>query len=112
MSVPAEIPEVDVVQAAERQAAGAVMVDVREPAEWRAGHIADALHIPLGELGQRLGELDAGSELLIVCRSGGRSAEATLALNGAGYNAANVAGGMQAWVAAEQPIEPETGFVA
>ncbi len=112
MTGPAEIPEVDVEEAAVQLAAGALLVDVREPAEWQAGHIEDALHIPLGQLGPRQDEIDATRALLIVCRSGGRSAEATLALNGAGYDAKNVAGGLQAWVAAGKPIEPESGFVA
>jgi len=88
------------------------MVDVRELGEWQAGRIAGAVHIPLGELAQRHGELDAGTSLLLMCRSGMRSADATRALIGAGYDAHNVAGGMKAWVAAGQPIEPEGGFVA
>lgn len=112
MGEPTEIPEVDVATAAARLAAGAVMLDVREPDEWQAGRVAEALHIPLGALAARHGELDPEADLLVICRSGGRSGEATLALCAAGYDAHNVAGGMQAWVAADQPIEPESGFVA
>lgn len=107
-----EIPELEPAAAAELLAGEAVAVDVREPVEWEAGHIAGAVHMPLGELGQRHVELDRGATLVIVCRSGGRSAEATNALRGAGYDAHNLAGGMQAWVATGQPIEPDSGFVA
>ncbi|MGI9658057.1 MAG: rhodanese-like domain-containing protein [Gaiellaceae bacterium] len=108
----AETPELDVKEAASRLLDGAVMVDVRELEEWQAGRIAGAVHIPLGQLATRHGELDASGVLLLMCRSGMRSADATRALNGAGYDAHNVAGGMKAWVAAGQPIEPEGGFVA
>ena len=112
MNAEPAIPEVDVADASRRLSDGAVMLDVREPGEWQAGRIAGALHIPLGQLAQRQAEIDAGATLLLMCRSGMRSADATRALNEAGYDAHNVAGGMKAWVAAGQPIEPEGGFVA
>ena len=88
------------------------MLDVREPAEWQAGRVASALHIPLGDLPYRLKELESGATFLVMCRSGMRSAEATVALTGAGFDAHNIVGGMKAWVAAGEPIEPESGFVA
>ena len=88
------------------------MVDVREPDEWQAGRVASALHIPLGELAYRRDALEPGATLLMMCRSGMRSAEATVALNAAGFDAHNIVGGMKAWVAAGEPIEPESGFVA
>ena len=50
--------------------------------------------------------------MLVICRSGSRSARAVKALRGAGYEAYNVAGGMKAWAEAGQAIEPESGFVA
>ena len=112
MSGTSDIPEVDPAEAAALLAGEAVAVDVREPEEWDAGRIDEAVHIPLGELGQRYLELDAGVTLVMVCRSGGRSAQATQALRGAGYDARNLAGGMQAWVAAGQAIDPADGFVA
>lgn len=107
-----EIPEVDPKQAAGMLARGAVAVDVREPGEWQAGHIGQAVHMPIGELGHRYLELDSDAKLVLICRSGARSAKAAEALRGAGYDAHNLAGGMKAWVAAGQPIEPESGFVA
>ncbi|AFR07060.1 rhodanese-like domain-containing protein [Nocardiopsis alba] len=79
---------------------GAYLLDVREPAEWSAGHAPDAVHIPLGTLGERAAEVPQGRKVYVVCRSGGRSAQATMALGQAGWDAVNVAGGMRAWEAA------------
>lgn len=77
-----------------------LLVDVREPDEWEAGHAPTAVHIPLGELGHRVGELPADQKLVMVCRSGNRSAHATRALVEHGYDAVNLTGGMKAWAAA------------
>ena len=55
---------------------GAVLLDVREPSEWRAGHAPKARHIPLNDLDRRRKELPAGREIITVCRSGNRSARA------------------------------------
>jgi rhodanese-related sulfurtransferase len=90
---------------------GAAVLDVREPAEWNAGRIAGAVWIPLGELGARLGEVPDGP-LVVVCRSGVRSDLAAEALRERGWDAANLAGGMLAWVGAGRPIEPADGYVA
>lgn len=92
----------------------AVLLDVREDGEWVAGHAPQALHIPLGSVTSRLGELPE-DDLYVVCRSGGRSAQAVAWLNRNGYDATNVAGGMGAWQEAGLPMVSETGeepFVA
>jgi rhodanese-related sulfurtransferase len=94
------VPEIDPAAAAAAVSAGAVLVDVREPDEWAAGHAADAVHIPLGELSERASELPDGSDFIFVCRAGGRSLAAATAFRAAGYAAANLTGGMQAWAAA------------
>lgn len=107
-----EIPEIEPEAAAASLADGAVILDVREPDEWDAGHIAGALHIPLRELALREGELPRDRRLIAVCRSGSRSAHVTAALRRAGYDIENLAGGMKAWVQAGLPIEPVEGFVA
>jgi rhodanese-related sulfurtransferase len=107
-----EVPEIGVSDVADQLGAGAALLDVREDVEWQAGRAGSAHHIPLGELGQRHLELDAGIPVLVICRSGSRSARAVKALRGAGYEAYNVAGGMKAWAEAGQAIEPESGFVA
>lgn len=89
--------------------AGVVVLDVREPGEWAAGHIEDALHVPLGTLPVRLGEVPAGATVLVVCRSGGRSAQATMWLDQHGREAVNLHGGMHAWAVAGRPMVSETG---
>lgn len=102
--------QVTVQEARRRAAEGtAAIVDVREPAEWRAGHIPGAVHIPLGELEERLSELPRNRPLVAVCRSGARSADATRILQEQGHDAANLAGGIEAWRQAGLPIEPPSG---
>ena len=83
----------------------ALIVDVREPDEWAAGHAPNAIHIPLGELPTRLDELPETDDTLgIVCRMGGRSARAVAWLAQRGYDVANVEGGMLAWHRAGKQI--------
>lgn len=85
------------------------LLDVREPEEWRAGHVPGALHIPLGELAERAGEVPKDTQVYVICRVGGRSAQAVRALNDAGWQTANVAGGMSAWALAGRSMVSETG---
>lgn len=89
--------------------AGAFLLDVREPDEWRAGHVAEAVHIPLGELQARADEVPVGRTLYVICRSGGRSYHAAEWLGRTGRQAVNVAGGMRAWAAAGRQMISETG---
>jgi rhodanese-related sulfurtransferase len=93
------VPEIDPAAAAAAVAGGAVLVDVREPDEWAAGHASVAVHIPLGQLSDRAGELPDDGEFIFVCRAGGRSLAAATAFRAAGYEASNLTGGMQAWAA-------------
>jgi rhodanese-related sulfurtransferase len=88
---------------------GAWLLDVREDDEWAAGHAPGATHIPLGDLGTRATEVPRDTTIYVVCRSGGRSARATLALVGSGWDAVNVAGGMQDWAAAGRPMITDSG---
>jgi rhodanese-related sulfurtransferase len=74
-----------------------LVLDVRQPEEFRTGHIIGAKLIPLGELGQRLEELPNDKEIVCVCASGSRSSSATKMLLGKGYNAVNMKGGMLGW---------------
>lgn len=76
---------------------GAVLLDVREEKEWLAGHAPGAVHLPLGEVAARLSELGKSEPVLVICRSGRRSALAVEMLCAAGFDAYNCAGGMQAW---------------
>ncbi|SDQ22185.1 rhodanese-like domain-containing protein [Quadrisphaera sp. DSM 44207] len=85
---------------------GAVLLDVREDDEWAAGHAPGAVHVPLGDLPARLGELPE-DDVYVVCRSGGRSARAVAWLTHHGVDAVNVDGGMGAWQDAGLPLVGE-----
>lgn len=85
------------------------IVDVREHHEFAAGHAPGALHIPLRELPHRLGELDRSASWLAICRSGGRSMQATALLRRHGLDARNVAGGMSAWLRSRLPVRDIAG---
>jgi len=101
---PSPIPEIDVDALDEALAAGAPVVDVRTPEEYGQGHVAGAVLLPLGELGQRHAELPTDREVYVICQSGGRSAAAVAALNQHGYRTTNVAGGTSAWVESGRPV--------
>jgi len=85
----------------------AYLLDVREPEEWAAGHAPGAVHIPLGELPARVQEVPADTTVYVVCRVGGRSAQAAAWLNQLGRAAVNVGGGMMSWAAAGKPMVAE-----
>ncbi len=101
------VDEVSPAAARDLADAGAVLVDVREPDEWAAGHIADAQHIPLGDLDP---DLFVGGPLVVaVCRSGHRSGTAALRLHDAGVDVRNMTGGMKAWQADGLPVTRDDG---
>jgi rhodanese-related sulfurtransferase len=104
---PSAVPEISVTAVDELLAAGAALLDVREPSEWEAGHAAAAHHLPMGKLS--LDDLPEGRPLLVVCHVGGRSAAATDALVRAGVEAINVGGGMLAWQRAGLPVVTDAG---
>jgi DMSO/TMAO reductase YedYZ molybdopterin-dependent catalytic subunit/glyoxylase-like metal-dependent hydrolase (beta-lactamase superfamily II) len=85
--------------------AGALLLDVREPDEWRAEHVPGAVLIPMGQVQQRQLELPHDRRIVVVCRSGGRSAAVTESLRAWGFDAVNLAGGMCAWASAGQLTE-------
>jgi rhodanese-related sulfurtransferase/glyoxylase-like metal-dependent hydrolase (beta-lactamase superfamily II) len=88
---------------------GASVIDVREPDEWAAGHAPAAHFIPMGQVEARIGEVGREGTVLVVCRSGGRSAAITQLLMSAGIDAVNLAGGMRAWERAGLPVVTEAG---
>jgi rhodanese-related sulfurtransferase len=104
-----DIAEIDLRAVAPVLEAGAVLLDVREPEEWEAGHAPGATHVPLGQLPDRMGELERSQRIVVICRSGGRSALATEWLAAAGFDAANLVGGMQQWAQAGLAVETEDG---
>jgi rhodanese-related sulfurtransferase len=73
------------------------LVDVRTQREHEAGRIDGDVHIELGELSARAGEIDRDRPVVFYCKSGARSGMATDAFRQAGYDAANMAGGLLAW---------------
>jgi rhodanese-related sulfurtransferase len=85
------------------------LIDVRELDEWEAGRIEGARHIPMSELGDRLGEIDKDRPLVAVCRSGARSGRVVDVLRSRGYDAENLEGGMQAWEQAGLPFSAPAG---
>lgn len=100
-----EVPGVDAAAVPD----DAYLLDVREPDEWQAGHVPEAVHVPLRELPTRADEIPRDREIYVVCRVGGRSAQAVSALNNAGWRATNVHDGMRGWAAAGRPMISEGG---
>ncbi len=87
---------------------GLAVLDVREPFEWEAGHIDGALHIPMMELPERLGDLPDG-QTLVVCKVGSRSAQVVGYLARQGYDVVNLAGGLYDWQSAGRALVTESG---
>jgi rhodanese-related sulfurtransferase len=86
----------------------AIIIDVRENDEWNAGHIMGAVHIPLSEISDRVGELAKyqNSPIITQCRSGSRSAKAAGLLKIAGFtNVHNMDGGLNAWQKADLKVQ-------
>ena len=108
MSAPEPFSDIDPATALERVAAGALFVDVREADELAQASydVAGVLHLPLGALPDSLDQLPTDRELVIACRSGGRSGRAVQFLRMEGYERVfNLAGGMLRWQAEGQPMK-------
>lgn len=103
-SVAALPAEVSVAEALALRESGAFILDVRQPEEWDAVHIPDATLIPLGELASRVSEVPQDQQVVVVCRSGNRSAEGRNILLDAGFpSVTSMAGGMNDWSASGYP---------
>jgi rhodanese-related sulfurtransferase len=85
------------------------VLDVREDVEWAAGHIEGAVHIALGALSARQGELDRDQPVVTVCRAGSRAGKAARALTDAGWSVEVMDGGMQGWQRAGLPLSTPDG---
>lgn len=96
--------EVDLDTFAAAHAAGATVLDVRNPDEYEEKHVPGAVLIPLGQLAERVDEIPAADPLYVICAAGGRSLTATRALVDAGYHALSVAGGTNGWESAGRPV--------
>ncbi|GAC1326650.1 MAG: hypothetical protein NVSMB13_11980 [Mycobacteriales bacterium] len=98
------LTEVTLADLEQAQVAGGLIVDVREPEEYEAGHVAGAISMPLGVVPLRAHELTKGQPVYLVCQGGGRSFQAAQTLDRAGYDARSVAGGTGAWLSAGKPV--------
>ncbi|HKE98512.1 MAG TPA: rhodanese-like domain-containing protein [Actinomycetes bacterium] len=108
-STAAQDEEVDPRAASALVDQGAMLVDVREPQEWAAGRAPGAVHLPMRSLPLGFTDLPADRPLLIVCRSGSRSAVAAAFLRRTGRDARNVTGGLRAWVRSGLPLVDDQG---
>jgi rhodanese-related sulfurtransferase len=98
-----QVPSVQPNEVAARVAEGWMLLDVRTDDEWADGRIAGSVHIPMDQLMQRLDEVD--DRVVCVCAVGARSARVAQFLNGQGYEAVNLDGGVYAWASSGLPIE-------
>lgn len=96
--------EVTITELDRAHTAGEMLVDVREPDEYAAGHVPGAQLLPLAIVPVRMHELPKDRPVYVICRSGGRSFQAALAMRQAGIDARPVAGGTDAWVDAGRPL--------
>jgi rhodanese-related sulfurtransferase len=107
VNAPAAAPlpaEISVAEAAAKRDEGAFILDVRQPDEWNQVHIPGATLIPLDQLEARMNEVPKDQEIVVVCRSGNRSAQGRDILKSAGYTqVTSMAGGMNQWSAAGLP---------
>ena len=101
-NIPATLPAIDVHHAAAD--ADALWLDVREDAEWEAGHAPSAVHIAMRDLPDHLDEFGDGRRIVVICRSGNRSGKVTAWLINHGIDAVNMTGGMQVWEREGLPV--------
>ena len=97
-------PEIDQQHFARIHATGAVVIDVRDPDEYHAGHVPAARLLPLGEITRRAGELPTDRPVYVICQAGGRSAQATELMRAVGIDATSVTGGTGAWIESGRPV--------
>jgi len=104
------VPEISVqdLQQLRQEKADFVLVDVREPHEWAISAFPESVKIPLGELPQNLNRLSTADEIVVHCKSGGRSAKAVALLREAGFRKVrNLTGGINRWAETVDPTMPK-----
>jgi rhodanese-related sulfurtransferase len=100
-----DLPEIDVTELAARREADAPLIDVREDDEYAEARVPGAVHIPLGEVPDRIGEVPTDTTVYVICARGGRSAKAVEHYRSLGIDAVNVAGGTLGWIDAGLPTD-------
>ncbi|MBI2705298.1 MAG: rhodanese-like domain-containing protein [Actinobacteria bacterium] len=93
-----DVPEIDIAALEQARAAGAPLIDVRNPEEYVEAHVPGARLIPLGDFVERIDEVPSDGTVYVICASGPRSARATEFLRSKGVDAVNVAGGTMGWI--------------
>ena len=101
--------EATAVQAKLNEKSKPLVLDVREPSEYAAGHIAGSTSIPLHQLSNRMSELPKDRAIICVCASGSRSSSAARRLMSNGYNVLNLSGGLSRWQRAGLPVKTGKG---
>ena len=96
--------EVSIEELEEARRAGALLIDVRQPEEYEAGHVPGARLVPLGDVVARAGELPHGQPVYVICHSGVRSLKAARFYRSRGIEAWSVAGGTQDWAESGRPV--------
>jgi rhodanese-related sulfurtransferase len=114
---PDQLPTTAPADLDQARAGGAIVLDVREPEEWDAGHLADSVHVPMHAVPAWLDARDGADDhaVVVVCRSGHRSAHVTAWLLQQGVPATNLDGGLLAWAVERRPLVTDDGappFVA
>ncbi len=104
-----DIPPVELKPLLANSSSACCLVDVREPVEYEEAHIAGARLIPLGQLEQRVAEIDRSGSVVVMCQGGKRGAEAREKLTKLGFiGVRNLAGGILAWKSAGLPVTEST----
>lgn len=106
------MPQISAAEAKELSDSGAQLVDVRTEAEYEAGHIPGARHIPVADVQRESATLDSDRPVLLYCRTGNRSGPPADAFAASGWDAHSIEGGLAAWAEAGLELEPEDGTVA
>ncbi|HEY7891463.1 MAG TPA: rhodanese-like domain-containing protein [Solirubrobacteraceae bacterium] len=117
MSAPVDLNKIDIEPAQlagllAAEARGVQVIDVREPYEREAGHIAGTRHIPMAALSEQAATLQKERPVIFYCRVGARSTMAAQAFRAAGFQALSMSGGLVRWADEKRPLEPADGYVA
>lgn len=100
------IPSITAAEAHDRMQEGVPLIDVREDDEWARARIPDAVHVPISRFMDHLPDIPKDRPVVVFCAAGSRSAQVTAWLNGNGYDATNMAGGILSWAAEGLPLGP------
>lgn len=92
--------------------ADALLVDVREPYEWEAGHIAEARHVPIDELAEAAANLPRERPVVLICLGGTRAAMCAAALRNTDLRVYVLQTGLRGWVVAGKSLQHPTAFLA